>query len=132
MGSLERCLALPELAAGGRIYPAHGPIIEDGRKGVADYVANRQQRVQQVVDALGHEATHGGARGLTPLGIVRRVYPKLSLPLTLAAASNVDKALTKLHKDGKATPTWTSRLFGLRLFNAGFILKMLLQRWRLS
>ena len=98
MRSLEKTLAILPKGRGGRIYPGHGVVLEDGHQGVCDYIANRRMREQQVLEALS------GCRpsGLTPYGIVGRVYPALSLTLRIAASSNVERTLLKLQKDGRA------------------------------
>eukprot|EP00966_Prymnesium_polylepis_P248908 5754887-Prymnesium_polylepis.2 len=98
MHSLDLALAELPKGAGGRIYPGHGPMIHDGHQGVLDYIENRRSRERQVVSAL-----EGQPWGLTPYGIVKVIYSQLSLTLTLAAASNVEKTLRKLEKEGRAT-----------------------------
>ena len=102
MKSLDKALEVLPQGAGGRIYPGHGPVIEDGHKGLLDYIANRRMREAQVVDAL--KGRFGRTFGLSPYGIVQCIYPQLSLTLQLAAASNVEKTLHKLQKEGKARP----------------------------
>lgn len=124
MRSLDKALAeLPE-GGGGRIYPGHGPVIEDGRAGVCEYIANRRQRERQVVAAL-----QGRRLGLTPFGLVRRIYPQLSLALTLAASSNVDKTLRKLQAEGRAAAIELSPC-AIRVFGVGLDW-VLLKRWYL-
>lgn len=120
MKSLERTLGLLPKGGGGRIYPGHGPAIADGHQGILDYIANRQQREAQVVDALSK-----GRRGFgtTPFGLACAIYPQLSLTLRFAAASNVEKTLAKLEHDGQAR-VWLSlapfpiRIFGFRIDGA--------------
>lgn len=97
MKSLDKALNELPKGEGGRIYPGHGPVIEDGHAGVVAYLENRRTREKQVIDAL-----QDCRWGLTPIMLVRRIYPSLSLTLTMAAASNVEKALRKLERDGRA------------------------------
>jgi hypothetical protein len=91
---------------------------------VLDYLHNRRTRERQVLQAL-----EGRRFGLTPYGIVRAVYPQLSLTLTFAAASNVEKTLIKLQKDGVAEAQQLSpcpiRIFG---FGVDYVF---LKRWYL-
>ena len=109
-----------------RFPPYHsGPLIDDGHQGVVDYLDNRRARERQVVQALD------GRPWLTPLAIVKLVYPKLSLTLTLAAASNVDKTLRKLQADGRVQ-SWSPvpfrvALFGVALDRACFTKWMLVK-----
>lgn len=125
MRSLDRVLTELPKGRGGRIYPGHGPMIADGHSGVVAYLENRRTRERQVVTAL----EQGGQWGLTPFGLVKRIYPKLSLTLTMAAASNVDKTLRKLQVDGKVQ-TWGLSPISLSLF--GFALdRALLRKWAL-
>lgn len=131
MTSLDRALTVLPAGGGGRIYPGHGGVITDGHKGVVDYLANRRMREQQVIDVL-----QGRTYGLTPMGIARLVYPKLSFILTMAAASNVQKTLVKLQKDGQAgcretrLPFDTNRLCGARV--GGLLQLAVLQTWWLE
>ena len=48
MSSLERLLA----EAPATIYPAHGPVIRDGRAKIREYIAHRNQREQEILAAL--------------------------------------------------------------------------------
>ena len=94
MQSLDKTLAALPAGGGGRIYPAHGPVIEDGHQGVLSYISNRRMRESQVVEALQ------STRSLTPFGIARRIYPQVHecMHRTHAAviAGAVRRALTHL------------------------------------
>ena len=126
MRSLDLLLHELPKHGGGRIYPGHGPVIDDGHEGVCAYIANRRHREKQVLDALAAHRLFG----LTPFGIVRRVYPHLSLQLTLAAASNVHKTLQKLQRDGTAI---ARELSPIRVHVLGVgVHWLLLTRWCLS
>ena len=46
MKSLEKLL---ELGAT-KVYPGHGPVIEDGRTKIAEYIAHRNNREKQVTN----------------------------------------------------------------------------------
>jgi len=91
MASLERMLA----EAGGRIYPAHGPCIEDGAARIREYLAHRHAREAEILAALGP----------TPravLDIVASVYAAYPASLHAAAAQSVTHHLRKLEREGLA------------------------------
>jgi len=91
MDSLERLLAL----APRRIYPAHGPRIEDGVAKLREYIAHRLARERQIVGAL--------AAGDAPIAtIVKRVYTDVPEVLHAAAAHSVAAHLLKLEREGRA------------------------------
>ena len=72
-----------------RLLPAHGPIVDDPRTLIDEYIAHRAQREQQVQEALA-----AGCR--TPEDIVARIYPYLSPRLREAARETVLAHLQKL------------------------------------
>jgi len=90
LASLQRMRAL----APRRLLPGHGPVIDDPAAIIDEYIAHRQERERQVL-----EAYLGGAR--TPEEIVERVYDGLSEGLRKAAADSVIAHLDKLREDGR-------------------------------
>lgn len=89
--SLERLRALDV----GRVYPAHGPVIEDGPAKLAEYIEHRRAREREVVDAL--EA------GLAEIGeIVERIYADVPKALHPMAARSVLAHLEMLEEEGRA------------------------------
>ncbi len=92
LNSLERLLALgPQ-----RIYPAHGPFIEDGRAKIRQYIDHRNDREGQIVEALG-------ALGPSAVReVVKRVYTDVPEVLHGAAALSVTSHLLKLEREGRA------------------------------
>ena len=91
LASLERLLA----EAPARIYPAHGPVIEDGQAKLREYLAHRAARERQIVAALG--------QGPAPIAIVvARVYTDVPVALHDAAAHSVAAHLRKLEREGRA------------------------------
>jgi len=91
MQSLEQILEL-DLA---RIYPGHGPCIEDPHTRVKAYLAHRRQREAQIVDALG--------RGLHSVeGIVESLYADTPRALHAAAGQSVLSHLLKLEHEARA------------------------------
>jgi len=78
--SLERVLALNP----SRILPAHGPVIEDPKALLLTYIAHRQKREREVIEAL-----RSGDR--RPEEIVTRIYSTLRAePRTRAVDTVVD------------------------------------------
>jgi endoribonuclease LACTB2 len=91
MRSLDRMLAL----APKRIYPAHGPRVDDGALKIRDYIAHRGARERQILDAL--------AQGDAPIAaIVERVYVDVPKVLHAAAGHSVAAHLGKLEHEGRA------------------------------
>jgi glyoxylase-like metal-dependent hydrolase (beta-lactamase superfamily II) len=48
MTSLKRLRSLPV----GKIYPGHGPVVEDGKAKLTEYIDHRRDRERQVVEAM--------------------------------------------------------------------------------
>jgi ribonuclease/clavin/mitogillin len=90
MDSLHRLLDL-DLAT---IYPAHGPVIRKPKEKIREYIAHRELRERQVLDALS-----GGP--LEVMAIVKRIYTDVPEYLHPAAASSVRSHLKKLGKEGR-------------------------------
>lgn len=90
MRSLERLLALGP----GRIYPAHGPCIEDGRAKLREYIDHRNAREAEIVAAV-----RGGAAAVSEMvEIIYAAYPK---QLHAAAGASVSAHLLKLEAEGR-------------------------------
>ena len=187
MTSLKNVLAV----ARGRLYPGHGPVIEDGAEGIRSYIGHREARggegrgSAEAGEEVGRTASSSlwpwrkkraskphvgridaallsGARGadrrrpradvvvgpgarrarprrafsprlvlprcgLSPLGLVRRVYPRLPWTLRLAAAHNVAQHLHALQRQGRV-----ARRAWLPLPRGYFrLIAMLASWWRL-
>jgi glyoxylase-like metal-dependent hydrolase (beta-lactamase superfamily II) len=95
---LDYMASLAKLLKGAprRIYPAHGPCIEDGGSKLREYIAHREQREKQIVAALG---AIGPA--LVP-DLVKRIYVDVPTVLHGAAAQSVASHLVKLEREGRA------------------------------
>jgi len=90
MASLRRLQALGVT----RIYPAHGPVIEDAQGRIAEYIEHRLLRERQILDALDE--------GLDTIpAIVTRVYADVPEKLHPVAAQSVDSHLRKLAREGR-------------------------------
>jgi glyoxylase-like metal-dependent hydrolase (beta-lactamase superfamily II) len=78
-----------------RIYPAHGPAIEDGVAKIREYLLHRQEREQQIVAVL----ERGPARVTEIVKVVYAAYPEA---LHAAAAQSTTQHLRKLAREGRA------------------------------
>ncbi|KAG0053990.1 hypothetical protein BGZ83_012159 [Gryganskiella cystojenkinii] len=119
--SLERQLTLGSPAAPTyKIYPGHGPVIEDGPAKIREYIKHRLDREKQIVAVLQElhnsavpsssaipRATTppsngtGGGRPKTAMEIVAVIYAAYPVSLHPAAEHQVLLHLKKLEKDGK-------------------------------
>ncbi len=90
MASLDRLLD----EAPDRLYPAHGPVIEDGVAKLEAYIAHRREREEQILAAI----EQGAAEIVAMVEIIYAAYPK---GLHAAAASSVGAHLLKLEAEGR-------------------------------
>ena len=77
-----------------RLLPGHGPIVDEPAALIDEYLAHRQKREQQILQAM-----LDGAR--TVDDIVRKVYPALPASLSEGAADSVRAHLAKLRDEGR-------------------------------
>jgi glyoxylase-like metal-dependent hydrolase (beta-lactamase superfamily II) len=90
LASLRRLQALEVR----RIYPAHGPVIEDAPAKIQEYLDHRMMRERQILEALGD-----GLRTIPEL--VARIYADVSPALHHAAGMSVRSHLVKLQREGR-------------------------------
>ncbi|HEU5322241.1 MAG TPA: MBL fold metallo-hydrolase, partial [Methylomirabilota bacterium] len=90
LASLRRLLALDVR----RIYPAHGPVIEDGPARIREYIEHRLLRERQILAALAE-----GDRTIPAM--VARIYTDVSPALHPVAAMSVESHLRKLAREGR-------------------------------
>lgn len=93
MGSLAR---LQELSAA-RLYPAHGAVVEDPARKLADYVRHRKMRENQIVRVLSQCRDDGAGS----MEIVKMMYSDVSVELHKAAEYGTVQVLEKLEGEGK-------------------------------
>ena len=88
---------------GGRAYPGHGDVIEDGRGRILQYISHRKEREDQVLEVLG-QAKKGKAEGdgISSMEIVKTIYVDVPVNLHEAAERGVVQILQKLASEGKA------------------------------
>lgn len=90
LASLRRLQALDVR----RIYPAHGPVIEDAPAKIQEYIDHRLMRERQILEALGD--------GLATIPeMVARIYADVSPALHMAAGMSVHSHLVKLRREGR-------------------------------
>jgi glyoxylase-like metal-dependent hydrolase (beta-lactamase superfamily II) len=90
--SLERLLAQKP----GVIYPAHGPLIQNGEAKIREYIAHRLKRENQILAALDE-----GPLAISE--IVERIYAEYPESLHQAAGESVGSHLRKLEYEGRVT-----------------------------
>jgi glyoxylase-like metal-dependent hydrolase (beta-lactamase superfamily II) len=90
LASLDRVRGL----APRRMFPAHGPIIENPDMVLREYIAHRQEREQQVLQALADGRT-------TPDAILERIYPGIRPAMVPVARDTIVSHLLKLESDGR-------------------------------
>jgi glyoxylase-like metal-dependent hydrolase (beta-lactamase superfamily II) len=86
-----------------RLWPGHGPVVNDPLRLIDDYIEHRRTREAQILDALRRGRS-------TPAEIASDVYQKLPAALMAAASDSVLAHLRKLEQDGVAMDTegrWT-------------------------
>ena len=102
MSSLRR---LQELGVR-RIYPAHGPVVEDGPALIAEYIEHRLLRERQILEALGDGPS-------TIPALVERIYAAVPRNLHAVAGQSVASHLKKLAREYRvreqAEPNMPSR-----------------------
>jgi ribonuclease/clavin/mitogillin len=92
MASLERIRTLPNLQV---ICPGHGPLIQNPREYIDDYIKHRNEREHQIVSVL----SEGGE--MTSWDIMMKIYTDIDQRLRRAADGNVRTHLRKLEKEGR-------------------------------
>jgi glyoxylase-like metal-dependent hydrolase (beta-lactamase superfamily II) len=88
MNSLKRLQSLDVQ----RIYPAHGPVIEDAQAKLTEYIEHRLLRERQILEALGD-----GLRTIPTM--VERIYKDVPASLHPMAAQSVTSHLKKLARE---------------------------------
>jgi glyoxylase-like metal-dependent hydrolase (beta-lactamase superfamily II) len=89
MNSLKRLQALGVR----RIYPAHGPVVEDGPALIAEYIEHRLLRERQILEVLGDGPS-------TIPSMVERIYAAVPKNLHAMAGQSVASHLKKLAREG--------------------------------
>lgn len=85
----------------GRAYPGHGPVIEDGKAKIREYISHRQEREDQIMDVLGQETRGDGKKGWQSMDMVKVIYKGYPENLYTPAEKGVLQVLEKLKKEGR-------------------------------
>jgi endoribonuclease LACTB2 len=95
---------------GGRAYPGHGPVVEDGPGKVLEYIRHRKQREDQVLQVLRssktspeREAREGETDEWTSKEMVKIIYKDVPENLHEPANGSVMQILYKLEGEDKVT-----------------------------
>ncbi|KAI1469429.1 putative metallo-beta-lactamase domain protein [Daldinia caldariorum] len=99
LGTYLQSLAKMEKLVDGRGYPAHGPVLPRARATIAEYIAHRRQREQQVLQTLG--SAQDRHRLWTPMDLVKVIYRDVPEALHVPAANGVVQILRKLRDEGR-------------------------------
>jgi len=78
-----------------RLYPGHGPVIENGTEKLEEYITHRLEREKKIIEEFKKSETP-----LTPRQIVENIYVKYPESLWPAAERGVILHLVKLEKEG--------------------------------
>lgn len=82
----------------GRAYPGHGPVIEEGKAKIHEYITHRQAREDQVLKVMGEGSSGGGWKSMEIVKVIYKDYPE---NLHAPAESGLLQILSKLEKEGK-------------------------------
>ncbi|KAJ9666490.1 hypothetical protein H2201_003412 [Coniosporium apollinis] len=87
----------------GRAYPGHGPVIEDGKGMVLEYIRHRKERENQVLEVLNGQKGEAAAakEGWKSMEIVKVIYKDYPENLHAPAERGLIQILEKLMKEGK-------------------------------
>ncbi|KAK4983450.1 hypothetical protein LTR50_007225 [Elasticomyces elasticus] len=87
----------------GQAYPGHGPIIQDGKAKIEEYIHHRKQREDQILDVLSSKEENGTSNsgGWKSADMVKIIYKEVPESLHAAAERGVLQVLEKLEKEGR-------------------------------
>ncbi|KAI9027956.1 beta-lactamase-like protein [Hyaloraphidium curvatum] len=93
----------------GRIYPGHGPVVENGKAKLEEYIKHRQEREDQILDVLSKTHAEGNPSAASNSyepwvveDMIKIIYAAYPPHLQKAAYPGVMLHLGKLEKEGKA------------------------------
>uniref|UniRef100_A0A914V4L5 Beta-lactamase-like protein 2 homolog n=1 Tax=Plectus sambesii TaxID=2011161 RepID=A0A914V4L5_9BILA len=83
-----------------KIYPGHGPVIENPTERIQQYIDHRNEREEQIISFLSSRTAD---ESVSSMDIVNGVYVGISAAVKLGAVGNVKHHLTKLLKEGRVS-----------------------------
>jgi ribonuclease/clavin/mitogillin len=87
---------------GGRLFPGHGEVVEDGKGKIVEYVEHRKAREGEALEVLGRAREDGGAgEGWGSMELVKVIYAKYPEALHAPAEGSLKHVLRKLQGEGK-------------------------------
>ncbi|WEW60623.1 hypothetical protein PRK78_006110 [Emydomyces testavorans] len=93
-------------------YPGHGPVIEDCKAKIVEYIEHRQQRENEVLQVLEYgtldpskvkKSPECKPTSWTAMDLVKVIYHDVPENLHLPASNNVTLVLLKLERDGRVS-----------------------------
>lgn len=91
-----------EGGGGGRVYPSHGEVVEDGLGKIGEYIAHRRQREMEALEVLGRkDGGPGGDGWWGSMEMVKVVYAAYPEEYWGPAEGSLKQVLKKLERDGK-------------------------------
>ncbi|KAF7635256.1 Metallo-beta-lactamase domain protein [Meloidogyne graminicola] len=91
MKSLQRLLDLSPK----RIYPGHGPVVEDPKRKIIEYIDNRNRREKEILEIISNDGP------ATTMQITNAIYKDILPSKRIGALMNVRHHLFKLLSEGK-------------------------------
>jgi len=114
MRTLHRMLSLQPT----RLFPGHGPTIDDSIDFLSRYVSHRQAREDQV-----YEEVVKFTEGADTMALVRKIYTETTEEKMWMARENVEKVMRKMEKENRVW-AWLKAPDGryrMHRFPAGFV-----------
>ena len=87
-------------AVDGRLYPAHGDLVENGKAKVREYIEHRQQREREVIEVLGR-SRDDDEQGWGSMELVKVIYAAYPEALHLPAEGSLRHVLKNLQGEGR-------------------------------
>lgn len=110
-----------EIMFGGRAYPGHGAVIDNGKAKISEYIRHRQQREEQVLQVLKspNQPTGEIKSGRKPgywasMEIVKVIYKDVPENLHIPAHGGVLQLLFKLQGEDKVAEDPSTGTWGIR------------------
>ncbi|PNS21430.1 hypothetical protein CAC42_1209 [Sphaceloma murrayae] len=88
-------------AFGGRAYPGHGPVLEDGKAKAKEYIKHRREREEQIVSVMKAQTGESGD-GWRSMELVKVIYKDYPEHLHGPAEGSLVQVLKKLEQEGRA------------------------------